>query len=192
MTEPSFLKKLQKGMGVNISTEEVKETVKKEENKPERTKVKIKKESKRSKPPKIEMRAKILEEEEEEKKEKKEASEQKQKWLEPEGQLAIDVYQTEKELVIHSAIAGVKPEDLDISVENDVIIIRGRRNKPIEEEGDYFTQECYWGAFSREIIIPVEADPGRVEASIKEGVLTIRVPKIIRERKRKVVVKRST
>jgi len=114
----------------------------------------------------------------------------KEKWPpESEGQLAIDVYQTESELVIQSAIAGVKPQELDILIEEDLITIKGSRKKPFKEEGDYFTQECYWGAFSRQIILPVEVDPGRVDADLKEGVLTIRIPKIVREKKRKVVVK---
>ncbi|MFQ6083817.1 MAG: Hsp20/alpha crystallin family protein, partial [Candidatus Aminicenantia bacterium] len=67
----------------------------------------------------------------------------KEKWPEPEGQLAVDVYQTESELVIQSAIAGVKPEDLTISIEKDIFTIRGERKKSSEEGGDYFTQECY-------------------------------------------------
>ena len=79
----------------------------------------------------------------------------KESWLEPVGQLAVDVYQTENELVIQSAIAGVKSEDLDISLEGDVITISGERKKPFEEKEDYFSQECYWGKFSRQIILPV-------------------------------------
>lgn len=113
----------------------------------------------------------------------------KEKWPEPEGQLAIDVYQTETELAIQSAIAGVKPENLDISLEKDVLTIRGNRQKPSGEERDYFTQECYWGPFSREVILPVEVDPGQVEATMKEGILTIRIPKILREKLRKIKVK---
>lgn len=113
----------------------------------------------------------------------------KEKWFEPEGQLAIDIYQTENELVIRSAIAGVKPEFLDISFERDIIIIRGKREKPSEEKEDYFSQECYWGPFSREIILPVEVDPNLAEATMKEGILTIRLPKIEREKKRVIKVR---
>jgi len=113
-----------------------------------------------------------------------------EKWFEPEGQLAIDVYQTEKELVIQSAIAGIKLEDLDISIKGDKVTIKGKREKPIEQgESNYFYQECYWGPFSREIILPVEVDPSRAEAMLKEGILTIRMPKIEREKKRKIEVK---
>ena len=110
-------------------------------------------------------------------------------WPKSEGQLAVDVYQTESELVIQSAIAGVQSEELDISVEGDLVIIRGQRKRPVEENEDYFSQECYWGAFSRKIILPVEVDPGRIDASLKNGILTIRIPKILREKKMKVTIK---
>ena len=113
----------------------------------------------------------------------------KESWLEPVGQLAVDVYQTENELVIQSAIAGVKSEDLDISLEGDVITISGERKKPFEEKEDYFSQECYWGKFSRQIILPVEVDPNRIEASLKDGILTIRAPKLLKEKKRKIIIK---
>ncbi|XOB46811.1 MAG: Hsp20/alpha crystallin family protein [Candidatus Nealsonbacteria bacterium] len=111
-------------------------------------------------------------------------------WPKTEGQLAVDIYQTESELIIQSAIAGVKPEELNISVEGDLITIRGERKRPAEEGEDYFSQECYWGPFSRKIILPVEVDPGRIDAILKEGILTIRMPKISREKKRKVTVKK--
>ena len=109
---------------------------------------------------------------------------------ETEGQLSIDVYQTPADIVIKSTIAGVKPENLDIAITNDMVTIRGRREAE-EDLGkdDYFYQECYWGRFSREIILPCEVDPSRTEATMKEGVLTIKIPKIEREKKRKVVVK---
>jgi len=118
-----------------------------------------------------------------------EATAGKEKWPEPEGQLAIDVYQTETELIIQSAIAGVKPEDLDISMERDILTIKGNRQKPFEENGDYFTQECYWGPFSREVILPVEIDPDRAEAAMKDGILTIRIPKLLREKRRSIKVR---
>ncbi|HUW71960.1 MAG TPA: Hsp20/alpha crystallin family protein [Candidatus Humimicrobiaceae bacterium] len=112
-----------------------------------------------------------------------------EKWLEAEGELAIDVYQIENEVVIQSAIAGVKPENLDIAIERDILTIRGNREKPFEESGDYFTQECYWGPFSREVVMPVEVDPERVEATMKDGILTIKIPKMLREKLRKIKVR---
>ena len=105
---------------------------------------------------------------------------------EAEGELMIDVFQTEKELVIQSAIAGVKIEDLEISIEREVITIKGRREKDTKENQDYFIKECFWGPFSREIIAPVEINPGETKASFNNGILTIKIPKIEREKKMKI------
>lgn len=106
-----------------------------------------------------------------------------------EGQLVVDVYQTEREIVIQSAVAGVKPKDLDISIEEDVVSIKGYRQQPKENgEKNYFYQECYWGPFSRQIILPEETDPNFATAEIKEGVLTIRIPKIDRKNKKRIEV----
>jgi len=117
--------------------------------------------------------------------------ENQKKWPELEGQLIVDLYQTEKELVIQSAIAGIKIEDLDISIEGDKVTIRGKREKPLEtEERNYFYQECFWGPFSREIILPLEIDPSKAQASLKEGILTIRMPKIKKEKKRKIEIQK--
>ena len=114
----------------------------------------------------------------------------KEEWFEePAGQLAVDVFQTEKDLIIQTAIAGIKPGNLEITIEKDVISIKGIREKPSAESGDYFTQECYWGPFAREVIAPVEIDPDRVEAAMREGVLTIKMPKLLREKKRTIAVK---
>jgi len=109
--------------------------------------------------------------------------EEKEKgWLEEvegeEGQLTIDVYQTESEIVIKSTIAGVKPEDIDISITNDMVTVRGKRIKDenINTE-NYYYQELYWGAFSRSVILPIEVDADRAKAIIKNGILTIKLPK---------------
>jgi HSP20 family molecular chaperone IbpA len=123
-----------------------------------------------------------------------EGREKEKKWpsfsKDQEGQLAIDVYQTEEFLVIQSAIAGIKPDSLDIVIEGDMVSIKGNREKP-EEKGDrnYFYQECFWGPFSRQIILSLEVDPARAEALLKDGILTIKLPKIERDKKRKLVVK---
>ena len=111
------------------------------------------------------------------------------KWPEPEGQLAVDVYQTENELVIQSAVAGIKPENLDIVAQGDTVIIKGNRENTVTEEKNYFYQECYWGKFSREIILPVEADVSRAEATMTDGILTIRMPKIEKDKKKKIIIR---
>ena len=79
------------------------------------------------------------------------------------------------------------PKDLDISITNDTVTIRGTRQKDEHIEGsNYFYQECYWGTFSRSVILPVEIDPDSAKASFKNGILSIRLPKIIKNRKRKL------
>jgi HSP20 family protein len=94
------------------------------------------------------------------------------------GQLTIDVYQTDSEIVIKSTIAGVKPEDLDVSINNDMVTIRGeRRNEEVVSSESYYYQECYWGSFSRSVVLPVEILSEKSEASLKNGILTIRLPK---------------
>lgn len=113
-------------------------------------------------------------------------------WLDKEkiGQLTVDLYQTDKEIIIQSAIAGVEPEDLDITIEDDLVIIKGKREKKItQEKKDYFYQECHWGQFYREIILPVEADSSRATASMEQGVLTIKIPKTGTETKKKIEIK---
>jgi len=107
----------------------------------------------------------------------------------PEGQLAIDVYETPKEIVIKSTIAGVKPEDLDVGVEDNTVNIRGSRHNEEKVKGeDYFYQECYWGTFSRSVILPSEIDSDKTEASLKDGILTVRLPKILKEREKKIKI----
>lgn len=106
-----------------------------------------------------------------------------------EGQLAVDVYQTEDEIIVKTPIAGVRPEDLDISVTDDVLTIKGerKRNEKIEE-ADYLVQECYWGSFSRSYILPVAVDAENASASIKDGVLTVAVPKEAKSKTRVIQV----
>jgi HSP20 family protein len=107
--------------------------------------------------------------------------------IDNEGQLLLDVYQDEQNLYIKSTIAGVKPEDLEISINNDLLTIRGSRQGQNETgEIDYFYRECYWGSFSRSIILPVEVKHDKISAVLKNGVLTITLPKI--EKKRNIPV----
>ncbi len=96
-----------------------------------------------------------------------------------EGQLSIDVYQTSKEIVIKSTIAGIKPEDLKISLHNDLLTIKGKREENVSiKEEDYFYKECYFGSFSRSIILPTEVDNHKVDAVLENGILTITLQKI--------------
>lgn len=97
---------------------------------------------------------------------------------EPEGELAVDVYQTEEAVVIKAAIAGVRQADLEIFLSHDLVTIRGvrHRDEQVRKE-DYYSHECYWGKFSRSIVLPHEVDADRAEATLKNGLLTIRLPK---------------
>lgn len=107
-----------------------------------------------------------------------------------EGQLTLDVYQTENDIVIKSTIAGVKPEDLDVSINNDMVNIRGeRRNEEEVTEDNYYYQECYWGSFSRSVILPADVIPEKSEASMKNGILTIRLPKAATNKTKKIQVR---
>ena len=109
-----------------------------------------------------------------------ETAEEDKAWLEAEeeGQLSIDVFQTPEAIVVKSTIAGVKPEDIDISINNDMLTIRGRREMTDEiKDEDYLFRECYWGSFSRSIILPVEIEPEKIEAFLENGVLTVILPK---------------
>lgn len=101
-------------------------------------------------------------------------------WLNPmnEGQLSVDVYQTPFEIVIQTAVAGVRPEELEVIVQADMVTLRGQRQRESDLAGeDYLCHECYWGPFSRSVILPVEIYPDRATAMFKLGLLTIRLPK---------------
>ena len=107
-----------------------------------------------------------------------------------EGQLTIDVYQTDNDIVIKSTIAGVKPEDLDVSINNDMVTIRGDRKNEEKVEGEnYYYQECYWGTFSRSVILPVEVLADKAEAAMKNGILTVRLPKADTTKSKKIQVR---
>ncbi len=109
---------------------------------------------------------------------------------ENEGQLTIDVYQTDNDIVIKSTIAGVKPEDLDVSINSDMVSIRGeRKNEEVIGEENYYYQECYWGNFSRSVILPVDVLADKAEAAMKNGILTIRLPKADNTRTKKIQVR---
>jgi len=106
-----------------------------------------------------------------------------------EGELAVDVYDRPNEIVLRSAIAGVKPEDLDVFVHNDMLTVRGTRSYEHEEhDGNVLVRECHWGGFSRSIILPSEVDADNIAATLKNGVLTVRMPKV--ERSRRIAVRK--
>lgn len=95
-----------------------------------------------------------------------------------EGQLTVDIFDDGASLVVQSSVAGARPEDIDISLEDNMLTIRGTRARANEVNDDnFYYRELYWGSFSRSIILPEEVDFQRADAAIKNGLLTIKLPK---------------
>lgn len=108
------------------------------------------------------------------------------------GELAVDVFEKPTEIIVQAMVAGVKPEDLDVNVTREMVTIKGKRESMREINADnYFQKELYWGSFSRTILLPVEVESEEADASEKNGLLTIRIPKIDRGRASKLKVKSS-
>ncbi len=110
-----------------------------------------------------------------------------EKWLP-----AMDVQDTEKELVIKAELPGVQEKDIDVSVENSVLTVKGEKRSEKEEKGkDFYRKECSCGSFLRSVQLPCEVDRDKVEATLKNGVLNIRLPKTVEAQKqaRKIAVK---
>ena len=94
------------------------------------------------------------------------------------GELVIDVFETNSDFVVLAAIAGVQIKDLDISLEKDMMVIKGNRCDPHDNpEKKYFYQECYWGPFSRKIVLPENINIDAADAQIDKGILTIKIPR---------------
>jgi HSP20 family protein len=106
------------------------------------------------------------------------------------AQLTVDVYQTPEDIYIRALVAGVRPEDLDIAITRDMVTIQGKRveQKEVEDEG-YVYRELYWGTFARTVVLPAEVDVDGADASEKHGLLTIRLPKVNKDRQTKLKVK---
>ena len=134
-----------------------------------------------------------MDEEQEEIKEEK--SVKGAKWEEEEdedkeGELTVDVYQTADMIIIKAMIAGVRPEDLDISITRDMVTVKGKREEEkTAHDDDYFMRELYWGSFSRTITLPEEIDVDEAEAIEKHGLLILKLPKLDKKRQSKLKVK---
>lgn len=109
---------------------------------------------------------------------------------EPEGELAVDVYQTPDAIVVKALVAGVQPNSIDISLTREMLTISGTREDEREvDEENYFQRELYWGSFARTILLPEEVDVDMAEASEKHGILMIRLPKVNRKKQTKLKVR---
>lgn len=112
-------------------------------------------------------------------------------WMEDyEGQLAVDVYQTDDDVVIKAPIAGVDRNDIEISITDEVVTIRGERKMSDEvQRENYLCQECYWGSFARSYVLPVAVSGDKAQASLKNGILTIKIPKQEKTKTKTIEVK---
>jgi HSP20 family protein len=120
------------------------------------------------------------------------ADESADEWNEDEpvaGQLAVDVYETREKLVVKGRVAGVNKSDLDVSISDNTLTIRGTLSAGNEEGVEnYFLQECYWGEFSRSLVLPVPVKEDEIEAVLKDGVLTISFSKVKQDTVKKIEV----
>ncbi len=115
-------------------------------------------------------------------------------WIEEESdkdaELTVDVYQTPEMIVVKAMIAGVRPEDLDVSITRDMVTVRGTREEErIARDEDYFARELFWGSFSRSVQLPEEIDVDEAEAVEKHGLLILKLPKLDKKRQSKLKVK---
>jgi HSP20 family protein len=104
------------------------------------------------------------------------------------GQLAVDVYETKERLVVKARTAGVNKNDLDVSISDNTLSIRGTLSANEDDVENYFVQECYWGEFSRSIALPVPVREEEIEAVLKDGVLTISFTKVKQDTVKKIQV----
>ena len=106
------------------------------------------------------------------------------------GQLPVDVFQTADEIVIHAFVAGVRPDELNVSISRDIVVVEGTRAERQQmSDSDYLTRELFWGAFARSVLLPQEIDVESATAASKDGLLTITLPKLDRARQTKLRVK---
>ena len=105
------------------------------------------------------------------------------------GQLAVDVYETKEKLVVKGRVAGVNKSDLDVSISDNTLTVRGTLNAGNEDGVEnYFLQECYWGEFSRSLVLPVPVKEDEIEAVLKDGVLTVSFAKVKQDTVKKIEV----
>ena len=105
------------------------------------------------------------------------------------GQLAVDVYETKEKLIVKARTAGVNKSDLDVSISDGILTISGTLSSGDDSEAiNWHVQECYWGEFSRTLALPVPVKEDEVEASLKDGVLTIGFTKVKQEQARKIEI----
>jgi HSP20 family protein len=108
----------------------------------------------------------------------------------PAGQLAVDVFETNEKLFVKARVAGVNKEDLDVSIADNTLTIRGTLSSGDDVDTEnYHIQECYWGEFSRTISLPTPVKEEEIDAVLKDGVLTISFSKVKQDTVKKIEIK---
>lgn len=106
-----------------------------------------------------------------------------------EGQLSVDIYQNEDNLIILAPISGCDIHDIELTITDDVLSIKGRRAlDPDIDTDNFFTKECFWGTFSRSIVLPTKTETSKILAKFSNGILRIEIPKVEAERTRKIEI----
>lgn len=103
---------------------------------------------------------------------------------------AIDVYETKDSVVVEAPLAGVDPKNVEISIDNDVLTLKGEAKKESEvEEKNYYRKEIREGSFFRSINLPAHVIGDKAEAESSEGMLKIIIPKAAESKPKKIVIK---
>ena len=111
-------------------------------------------------------------------------------WEEEDGELSVDVYDEGDKIILKTMVAGVRPEDLDVSITRDMVTIKGvRQEESSVNKENYYHKELYWGSFSRTVMLPAEVDIEESKATEKHGLLILELPKIDKERRTKLHIK---
>jgi len=106
------------------------------------------------------------------------------------SELSVDVYQTDEYIVVEAHIAGMKAEDLDVSITREMVTIKGdRKRSPQVDEDQYYAQELYWGKFSRTILLPQEVEAAKADAKMDNGIIKITLPRINKDKIHKLRIK---
>jgi len=112
-------------------------------------------------------------------------------WLKADGKLTVDVFETNSNFVVQSPIAGVSTDDIDISIDKDILLIKGNRKNPTANKNKkYYYKECHFGPFSRKIILPENVNSSKISAAIDNGILTIKIPKTNKSTAKEIKVKK--
>ena len=104
--------------------------------------------------------------------------------------LAVDVSETDDSFIVKASLPGINPEDLDISMTDNVLTIKGEIKMEEEKEGEkYHIRERRYGRFMRSLTFPVPVDADKIEATYENGVLTLVLPKAEEAKPKKIEIK---